>query len=112
MDSDPTRNKIVKATETLVKEKPVSKITVGQIAAEAGVSRQTFYYHFDNVQDIYKWALKSKIDTGGPLRGCVPNFVETLDQWFRSLEKNKVLTLAFLTSPYAMELFDYIRDEL
>lgn len=112
MASESMRNKIVKAVETLVKDTPVSKLTVGQISAAAGVSRQTFYYHFENIPAIYKWALKSKINNRKRSAGAILSFVQALDQWFRALEKNKILTLAFLTSSYALELFDFIRGEL
>jgi TetR/AcrR family transcriptional regulator, ethionamide resistance regulator len=34
------------ATERLLEQMPISDLTVAQIAAEAGISRVTFYYHF------------------------------------------------------------------
>lgn len=52
MASQITKNAIVKAFEKLVKTIPLKNLTVGEIAKEAGVNRQTFYYHFHDIYDL------------------------------------------------------------
>ena len=42
----------------LLKKHPFPKITIQMIAGSAGVNRQTFYYHFDNVYDLMKKAFE------------------------------------------------------
>lgn len=41
-----TKKAIAGALKELMEEKPISKITVGDIADRCGINRQTFYYHF------------------------------------------------------------------
>ncbi len=111
MDSDDTRENLVKALKATLKDKPLSKITIGEISAAAGVSRQTFYYHFDNIFEIYKWALRSKLKHTKRSKGSYPSLLISLLDWCHSLEKNKILTLAFYDSPYKMDIFSFIKEE-
>lgn len=111
MDLEPTREKVLRALETLMADIPLQKITVGRISAEAGISRQTFYYHFDNIFDIFRWSLKSEMRMHTPYRN-VPSFLGTVDGLYRSLEKNRNLTLAFSRTPYMVDIIGFIREEL
>lgn len=39
----------------LLQRKPLSKITVSEIAEDCGISRMTFYYHFKDIFDLVEW---------------------------------------------------------
>ena len=41
-------------------QKTLNKITVQDIADEAGVSRKTFYYYFQDIYDLMEWILEEK----------------------------------------------------
>lgn len=47
-----TRQAIQNALLTLMKEKPLNKITVSELAATADVNRKTFYNHYSNIQEV------------------------------------------------------------
>ncbi|MCD8146392.1 MAG: TetR/AcrR family transcriptional regulator [Clostridiales bacterium] len=47
-----TRQAIQNALLSLMKEKPLSKITVSELAATADVNRKTFYNHYSNIQEV------------------------------------------------------------
>lgn len=47
-----TRQQILDAFLTLVKEKDVSKITINDITTIAKINRGTFYRHFDDKFDL------------------------------------------------------------
>jgi len=111
MESDDTREKLVKALKSLTKDKPVSKITVGEISKEAGVSRQTFYYHFGSIFEIYQWAVISKLTHKRRVPGASPSILVNILDWCHALEKNKSLTLAFYNSEYIPQFFMWLRDE-
>ena len=49
---DNVKEKILDATEALLKSKSLSDITLSEIAASAGVSKGTLYYHYKNKTDI------------------------------------------------------------
>ncbi len=47
-----TRQAIQNALLTLMREKPMNKITVSELAATADVNRKTFYNHYSNIQEV------------------------------------------------------------
>ena len=55
---------IVDTIYELSREKPLSKVTVLDISKRSGISRQTFYNHFKDKNDLIRWV-----------------FICTLDRW-------------------------------
>ena len=46
----------------LLEENEYDKITVTRLVEDCGVSRQTFYYHFEDIEQMINWAIKNEID--------------------------------------------------
>ncbi len=112
MSNEETRERIAGGLRALLKEKPLAKITVGEISAAAGVSRQTFYYHFDNIFEIFKWTIESKVRykvVRGVKTSC---FLAAFREWLIAFERERELTTAFFTSPYVVPAHDHLRNEL
>lgn len=42
----------------LSKEKSVDKITVKDLVERCGISRQTFYYHFQDILEVIEWSMQ------------------------------------------------------
>lgn len=55
MSSLTTKKVIAYEFKDLLKEKPFNKITVNDIAKKSNINRQTFYYHFQDIQDLVEW---------------------------------------------------------
>lgn len=53
-----TKHDLSEALRHLLSDRPLDKITVQDIADTAGVSRKTFYYHFQDVYDLLEWMLE------------------------------------------------------
>ncbi len=51
----------MRSIEELLKTRPLDSITITAITQAAKVSRQTFYFHFGNVFDVYKWAVSYNV---------------------------------------------------
>ena len=49
-----TRRNIFYAFFRLVQTKPISEITVSELARHADIDRKTFYLHFQTVEDVYR----------------------------------------------------------
>lgn len=45
-----------------VTHRPFDKISVGEIANEAGLNRQTFYYHFTDKQELVCWIFDTEVE--------------------------------------------------
>lgn len=55
--SNSTKIKLSEAIKQLLNQQTLDKITVQDIANTAGVSRKTFYYHFQDIYDLLEWML-------------------------------------------------------
>ena len=51
------KNIIAEAAKTLLFEEQVKKLTVKAIVDKCKITRQTFYYHFEDIPDLLKWIL-------------------------------------------------------
>ena len=52
----------------LLNERPLDKITIKDIVDDCGISRNTFYYHFQDMVDLVEWMLifQARQTIGGP----------------------------------------------
>ncbi len=46
----------------MAKQSGIDKITVKALIAECGISRQTFYYHFQDMMDVIEWLIQRAVD--------------------------------------------------
>ena len=49
---------IAQAVKTLVMEKGVRRLTVKEIVEECHITRQAFYYHFEDIPGVIRWVLQ------------------------------------------------------
>lgn len=54
-NSELTKRILAGGMKELMTQKPLSKISVGDIIETCGVSRNTFYYHFQDKYDLVNW---------------------------------------------------------
>ena len=55
--------RIEEAFWNILAEKPYGKISVGEIAQRASINKNAFYYHFDNLDDLARFALGNTLPT-------------------------------------------------
>ena len=72
--SEITKRALEASLKKLLAEKPLHKITVSDIAAECGINRMTFYYHFKDIYDLVEWSCEE--DARKALEGK-----KTYDTW-------------------------------
>lgn len=46
----------------LTDKKPIDKITVKDIVEMCSITRQTFYYHFQDIMDVIEWSMKQRME--------------------------------------------------
>ena len=56
---DRTKYKLADALKTLLNEKPLEKIRIWELTEQCDIHRQTFYYHFADVYDLFSWCIRS-----------------------------------------------------
>lgn len=57
-----TRKAIMEAFLKLLEERPLSKITVKDIVEACGINRNTFYYHFEDIQALVEAIAREMVD--------------------------------------------------
>lgn len=89
MPSQLTKRALEESLKRLLLEKPLGKITIADITNDCGISRMTFYYHFQDIYDLVEWACEE--DAARAIAGN-----KTADTWqtglldtFLALRKNK-----------------------
>ena len=51
---------IAKAAMTLLSQNHVKKLTVKDIVEQCHITRQSFYYHFEDIPDLFRWMLEKR----------------------------------------------------
>ncbi len=87
--SQTTKRALAASLKNLLLQKPLTKITINDIAEDCGISRMTFYYHFKDIYDLVEWACAE--DAARALAGR-----KTYDTWqegflsiFHAVQANK-----------------------
>ena len=55
-----TKEALIAAFLELIEEQEFDKITVTDLVERCDISRQTFYYHFDDIHQMLEWAFNSE----------------------------------------------------
>ena len=50
-----TKNALASSLKSLMLEKPLPKVSVGEISQRCGMNRKSFYYHFKDKYDLFNW---------------------------------------------------------
>ena len=87
--SQTTKRALAASLKNLLLQKPLTKITINDIAEDCGISRMTFYYHFKDIYDLVEWACVE--DAARALKGK-----KTYNTWqegflniFHAVQENK-----------------------
>lgn len=56
------KDRIAAAFLTLIKQKNVDKISVKDLAEHCQISRQTFYYHYQDILEVVEWIFHRRME--------------------------------------------------
>lgn len=57
-----TKNKIFQAFTELLDEYDLDKITITTLVSKCQISRQTFYYHFNDIESLIDWSVRQSAE--------------------------------------------------
>lgn len=108
-DSQITKHALAQAMKDLMAEKPMTKISIGDIAERCSMNRQSFYYHFKDKYDLVNWIYYtefiSEIKTHNFETGW--EFIEKVCEFF---EENKVFYCNALKVTCQNSFYEYFSD--
>lgn len=88
-----TKRELGNALKKLLSEKPLNRITVKDLVAEANVNRQTFYYNFSDVYALLDWVIDEELHQVLDLPPTVENWQDCAIKLLRCLSDNSSLTI-------------------
>lgn len=117
-----TKEAIAQAAKALLAQKGVKKLTVKDIVEACNITRQAFYYHFEDIPALFRWVLErdtqrtmleaKTLESGeARLRFLFVVAINALPYMKKGMESNYRQELEQLLMQYTQRLFEQICDE-
>ena len=107
-----TKKALADALKKMMVIKPIDRITVNDLVETCGVSRQTFYYHFDDVYDLLEWVFEEDANANLPSEVVYDNWRHDVTLWFKYLSDNSTFALNVYNSNSRLYMLRYIKGRL
>lgn len=91
--SQVTKRALEQSLKHLLLKKPLTKITVGEIADDCGINRMTFYYHFKDIYDLVEWSCLEDARQALDEKKTCETWHQGLLQIFEAMQENKPFIL-------------------
>ncbi len=91
--SQVTKRALEQSLKNLLLKKPLTKITVGDIAEDCGINRMTFYYHFKDIYDLVEWSCLEDAKRALDEKKTYDTWQQGLLQIFEAVQENKPFIL-------------------
>lgn len=85
---------ISRSLKNMVRHGNIDKITVKALIDDCHISRQTFYYHFQDIMDVMEWSMRQETERltdkslkAGTLRDALKIFISFTAEQFPILQK-------------------------
>lgn len=92
------KDTIASAFLSMAKRRNVDKITVKDVVEECGISRQTFYYHFQDITDVIAWSIQNALQQSLKLSLAAEDSEEALQYFADSARENRQIIERLLRS--------------
>ncbi len=99
-----TRRAIMQAYMRLLAQKPLDKLTVRDIVEECEITRNTFYYHFQDIYDLTAEVFRSEFASILRQRGPSPDWWQLVRDIAAFSQKNRAIVLHIFNSTRRDEL--------
>lgn len=84
--------------DALVRQKGIDKVTVTAIIEGCGISRQTFYYHFQDIMDVVEWSANQMVERMVERSLKAASAQDALAELIRSTAENRSLLKKLIDS--------------
>ena len=87
--SQVTKRALEQSLKNLLLKKPLTKITINDIAEDCGINRMTFYYHFKDIYDLVEWCCIEDAKKALDEKRTYDTWQQGFIQLFESVRENK-----------------------
>jgi len=109
MSAKSTKNMIYETIVRLAEERTLEKVTVVDIIEEMGIARQTFYYYYHSIPEVYFNRMLVTVPTDEPVGRDILFALRKINAFCAAVEKEKDVSVQFFRV-YADELCDMMHD--
>ena len=88
-----TKRALEQSLKNLQLKKPLTKITINDIAEDCGINRMTFYYHFKDIYDLVEWSCLEDARKALDEKKTYDTWQEGFLQIFEAARENKPFIL-------------------
>ena len=103
-----TKRAIANSLKQLMTKKPLSKITVSDITQNCGVSRMTFYYHFQDIFDLIGWICEQDILAEPVRQATYETWQESFLAILEAVRANRTFIESVMRSPVPERVERYL----
>ncbi len=104
-----TKRALEQSLKNLLLKKPLTKITVSDIADDCGINRMTFYYHFKDIYDLVEWSCLEDAKRALDEKKTYETWQQGLLQIFEAVEENKPFILNVYRCIHREEVEKYLQ---
>lgn len=97
-----TKRALEQSLKNLLLQKPLTKITINDIAEDCGINRMTFYYHFKDIYDLVEWSCMEDAKNALNENRTYETWQQGLLQIFEAVKENK---------PFIMNVYRCVHRE-
>ena len=97
-----TKRALEQSLKNLLLQKPLTKITINDIAEDCGINRMTFYYHFKDIYDLVEWSCMEDAKNALNENKTYETWQQGLLQIFEAVKENK---------PFIMNVYRCVHRE-
>lgn len=107
-----TKYLILKEFTELLKEYDLDKITVTLLVNECKISRQTFYYHFSDIEDLINWSVKTTYDNFITYAKTASDVKEATVYFLTIFTENRFFVEKYFNSSYFYYTVKLLRNSI
>ena len=97
-----TKRALEQSLKNLLLKKPLTKITINDIAEDCGINRMTFYYHFNDIYDLVEWSCLEDARKALEEKKTYETWQQGFIQLFEAVRENK---------PFIMNVYRCVHRE-
>lgn len=107
-----TKMQILKGFSQLLNDNDFDKITVTMLVEKCNISRQTFYYHFSDIQALINWGVQQYTHGRVETAKNAKNIKEATVIYLTGIKNNQLFLKKCLSSSLSQYMTKLIRDSI
>ena len=107
--SQVTKRALEQSLKNLLLKKPLTKITINDIAEDCGINRMTFYYHFKDIYDLVEWSCLEDAKRALDEKKTYETWQQGFLQIFEAVQDNKPFILNVYRCVHGEQIEKYLQ---